>query len=85
MTRRSAVIAAAAAAIFVSGAATHAVASGQDGDNVVKCEGVNSCKGQSACKSAHNSCEGQNSCAGKGWVEMTPDECAKAKAAQSEK
>jgi uncharacterized membrane protein len=84
MTRRSAVIAAAAAAIFVSGAATHAVASDQDGGNKVKCEGVNSCKGESACKTAHSSCKGQNECAGKGWVEMTPDECAKAKAAQSE-
>jgi len=84
MTRRSAVIAAAAAAIFVSGVATHAVASDHEGSEKVKCEGVNSCKGQSECKTAHSSCGGHNECAGKGWVKMTPEECEKAKAAQTQ-
>jgi uncharacterized membrane protein len=81
MTRRSAVIAAAAAALFVSGAATQAMADHHEGSEKVKCEGVNGCKGQSECATDHSSCNGHNDCAGKGWVKMTPDECEKAKAA----
>lgn len=84
MTKRSTVLAAAAAALFVSGVATHAVAADQnEGGDKVKCDGVNGCKGQSECKTAQSSCNGKNECAGKGWVEMTADECAKAKAAQA--
>jgi uncharacterized membrane protein len=85
MTKRSAVLAAAAAAIFVSGGATESVAAHHEGGEKVKCEGVNSCKGQSECKTDHSSCNGHNECAGKGWVEMSAEECDKAKAAQSEK
>jgi uncharacterized membrane protein len=84
MNKRSALIAAAAAGIFVSGAATHAVADQHEGAEMVKCQGVNACKGQSDCKTAHSACNGHNECKGKGWVEMTADECAKAKAAQDE-
>jgi hypothetical protein len=85
MTKRSAVLAAAAAAIFVSGAATQAVADSHEGGEKVKCEGVNSCKGQSGCKTAHSECSGQNECAGKGWVEMSAEECDEAKAAKAAK
>jgi len=87
MTKRSAVLAAAAAAIFVSGAATQATdanAAHHEADEKVKCEGVNSCKGQSECNTDHSKCHGLNECAGKGWVKMTPEECEKAKAAQAE-
>jgi uncharacterized membrane protein len=84
MTKRSAVLAAAAAAIFVSGVATQAVASSHEGGDKVHCDGVNSCKGQSECKTAHSACNGQNECAGKGWVEMSAEECEAAKAEKAE-
>jgi hypothetical protein len=85
MTKRSAVLAAAAAAIFVSGVGTQAVASSHEGGDKVHCDGVNSCKGQSECKTAHSACNGQNECAGKGWVEMSAEECEAAKAAKADK
>ena len=84
---RSALVASAAAALFVAGMAgvAHAAEGGAEGK--IKCEGVNSCKGHSDCKSAQNSCKGKNSCAGKGFMMMTPDDCdaAKAKAADEKK
>ncbi|MEE8164580.1 MAG: hypothetical protein V3T64_03340 [Myxococcota bacterium] len=82
MTKRSAVLVAAAAAIFASGAAIQAVAVHQEGCATIKCEGGNSCKGHSECKTDHSACNGQNECAGKGWIELSAEECAKAKAAQ---
>ncbi len=85
MTKRSAVLAAAAAAIFLTGGTTTAAASDKDGGETIHCEGVNGCKGKSACATDHSACNGQNECAGKGWVEMTPDECEAAKAAQANK
>jgi len=85
MTKRSAVLAAAAAAIFVSGPATQSAASSHEDAETVHCEGVNSCKGQSGCKTDHSACNGQNECAGKGWVEMSAEECEAAKAAKAEK
>ena len=85
MTKRSVVLAAAAAAIFVSGSATPSVATHHEGDEKVKCEGVNSCKGQSECGTDHSSCNGHNECAGKGWIEMSPEECEAAKAAKADK
>jgi hypothetical protein len=71
-----AALAAVAAAMFATGAASIAHADAAK----VKCEGVNSCKGHSACKSANNACKGQNSCKGKGFLEMTQAECDAAKA-----
>lgn len=47
---------------------------------MVHCEGVNSCKGTSACKSANNACKGQNSCKGHGFLELSKEDCAAAKA-----
>ena len=81
MTKRSAALAAAAAALFVTGQAGTALAAHHEAGEMVKCEGVNSCKGQSECKTDHSSCNGHNECAGKGWKKMTADECEKAKAA----
>ena len=74
-------IAAAAAALFATAVPTTALAA----DGMVKCSGVNGCKGSSECKTAKSGCNGHNECAGKGWVEMTAEECAKAKAAQPKK
>lgn len=84
MTKRSAVLAAAAAAMFVGGAATSAIAGHHENGESVKCHGVNTCKGQSECNTDHSACHGQNDCAGKGWVTMSAEECAKAKAAQAD-
>jgi hypothetical protein len=81
---RSALVASAAAALFVAGMAGAAYAEQGGAEAKVKCEGVNSCKGHSDCKSAQNSCKGKNGCAGKGFMMMSQSECdaAKAKAAQ---
>jgi hypothetical protein len=69
-----AAVAAAAAALFISGCASMGQPSGAQSAKV-QCFGVNSCKGQSDCKSASNACKGQNSCKGKGFVSMTKSEC----------
>ena len=81
MTRKSFVLASAAAAIFAAGVAAPAFAT-EEGK--VKCEGVNACKGQSACATASGNCAGKNSCKGKGFMMMTPEECAAAKAKMAE-
>jgi hypothetical protein len=83
MKTRSALVASAAAAMFVAGMAGAAQAEESGGEAKIKCEGVNSCKGKSECNTAHNDCKGQNSCSGKGFLMMTQAECdaAKAKAA----
>ena len=83
MTKRSAILVAAAAAIFVSGAATQSMAAHHEGGDMVKCQGGNSCNGQSECKTDHSAWNGHNECAGKGWVEMSADECDAAKAAKA--
>ena len=81
MKTRSAIVASAAAALFVAGLAGAAQAGEQAGSEAkVKCEGVNSCKGHSDCKTAKNSCKGQNGCGGQGFVMMTQAECDAAKA-----
>ena len=87
MKTRSALVASAAAAMFVAGLAGAAHAEESGGDAKIKCEGVNSCKGKSDCNSAHNDCKGQNSCSGKGFLMMSKAECdaAKAKAAEKSK
>jgi len=84
MISRSSLIAAAAAGLFLAGAAGVASADHHEAGAKIKCEGVNSCKGKSDCKTASNSCQGKNSCAGKGFLNMTQAECdaAKAKAAE---
>jgi hypothetical protein len=72
-----AAMAAAAAMLFTSVAATTANAADEA---KVKCEGVNTCKGHSACSTATNACQGQNSCKGKGYLLMSKAECDAAKA-----
>ncbi|MDO9561575.1 MAG: hypothetical protein Q7J60_08150 [Bradyrhizobium sp.] len=75
-SKSGAVIAAAAATLFLAGAtvSTPTYAAGEG-----KCVGANACKGLSACKSAANACKGQNACKGKGFSEMTKEKCAAAK------
>lgn len=84
MDKKSAVLAAAAAAIFLNGGATFASGDGHAKSETVMCEGVNSCKGTSECKTDQSACHGHNECAGKGWISMTAEECEKAKAAMEE-
>ena len=84
MTSRSGMLAAAAASLFVAGAAGFVAAPAQAADKI-KCEGVNSCKSHSDCKTLFSDCKGHNDCAGKGFVMMTPEECEKAKKEMAEK
>ena len=76
MKSKTAILAAAAGALFLA-AAPALADEGKEGK--VKCEGVNSCKGHSDCHSASNECSGKNSCKGKGYKMMTPEECKAAK------
>ena len=67
-------IAAAAVAMALSGAANSATTSLSAGD-VVHSAGINSCKGTSACATAENQCKGQNSCKGHGFLSVKASEC----------
>lgn len=71
---RGLMLAAAAAALFASGASVAAEPTGAT-EAKVHCGGVNSCKGSSDCKTAQNACKGQNSCKGVGFKLMTKAEC----------
>ena len=71
---RGLMLAAAAAALFTSGATFAAQPTGTT-EAKVHCGGVNSCKGTSDCKTAQNACKGQNSCKGVGFKAMTEAEC----------
>lgn len=75
-------LAAAAAALFLAGAAVAPVAHAAEAKG--QCVGANSCKGQGACKTASNACKGQNSCKGHGFLELTKAECAKITGAKFE-
>ena len=77
MTTRTkgALIAGAAAALFLSGADTARAEEKTGGDQVV-CSGINACKGQGSCAGADNACKAQNTCKGHGWVDTkTAKEC----------
>lgn len=73
--KSGAMIAAAAAALAVSGHAGAAPKTSVSAGDMVHCAGINSCKGTSACATAHNACRGQNSCKGLGFLEMNAKEC----------
>lgn len=76
---KGAILAAAAAALFVaSPVAVNAGAHSGGGEATGHCVGANSCKGQSACATANSSCKGQNACKGQGWTETTKAECDEA-------
>ena len=82
MKNRHVALASAAAALFVAGAGADAGAGHHEAGEKVKCEGVNQCGGKSACKTLFSDCAGKNDCHGKGFVMLTPEECAQAKAAK---
>ncbi|MCH8686554.1 BufA2 family periplasmic bufferin-type metallophore [Pedomonas mirosovicensis] len=67
-------LAATAAAVALSGAATVAPAHAE-GAQTVHCYGINACKGQSDCKTAHNDCKGMNDCKGQGFKMLTAAAC----------
>jgi len=73
--RSGTAIAAAAAALVLTGAALAPVAQAEEAKG--QCIGANACKGQGACKTAANACKGQNACKGHGFLLMTKTECAK--------
>lgn len=72
--KSGAFIAAAAAALALSGAANAATSTISAGDKV-HCAGLNSCKGSSDCATAENSCKGQNKCKGQGFLSMKASDC----------
>jgi hypothetical protein len=67
-------VAATAAALFLSGSVMAADSMGTKQEASVHCSGINSCKGTSECKTASNACKGQNSCKGMGWVTSASSE-----------
>ena len=79
--RSGASIAAAAAALILTGAV---VAPAYAAEATGHCVGANACKGKGACKSAANDCKGQNACKGKGFLSMTKAECDKIEGATFE-
>jgi hypothetical protein len=78
-SRSGATLAAAAATLFLAGAAMSTVSTVAYADDMGHCVGANACKGQSACKGGNHACKGLNACKGQGFSEMTKDKCAEAK------
>ena len=75
MSKKSgAALAAAAAALLVSGVAVTPASAGVKGE--IHCLGTNACKGKTGCATASNACKGHNACKGKGWVSMRAESCA---------
>jgi hypothetical protein len=72
--KTGALIAAAAAAMALSGAANAGTTSVSAGD-AVHCAGINSCKGTSDCATAENACKGQNACKGHGFLASKAGAC----------
>jgi uncharacterized membrane protein len=85
VTKRTAILTAAAAALYLAGAGFAASGASAQEAEKIKCEGVNSCKGHSECKGAQNECKGKNECQGKGFLMLTQEECDAAKAAAEPK
>ncbi|HZX28068.1 MAG TPA: hypothetical protein VFF16_13420 [Telluria sp.] len=68
-------IAAAAAALALSGVVSAETNHTLSADDLVHCAGINSCKGTSDCKTAENACKGQNQCKGHGFLQTKAGEC----------
>lgn len=68
-------IAAAAAALALSGTVSAEQTKTMAADDMVHCAGINSCKGTSDCKTAENACKGQNKCKGHGFLVVKASEC----------
>ena len=72
--KSGATLAAAAAALMLSGAPMGSTVQAAE-EAKVQCFGVNSCKGTSECKTAKNECKGKNACKGQGFVSLTKADC----------
>ncbi len=82
ITRKTATLASAAAALALSSAAAFAAdapagSSGRalNSEDTVHCYGVHSCKGNADCATTENACKGQNECKGHGFKAMKAGEC----------
>ena len=75
---KGAVLAAAAAALFIAAPFAANAGAHEEGEATGHCVGANSCKGTSACATANSSCKGQNACKGQGYTETTKAECDEA-------
>ncbi len=82
ITRKSAALASAAAALALSSAAAFAAdaPAGSSGralgsEDTVHCYGVHSCKGNADCATTENACKGLNECKGHGFKAMKAGEC----------
>jgi hypothetical protein len=73
MTIKGAMIAAAVAGLFATGAS--GTASAKKGGEEVVCDGINSCKGQGSCHGANNACAGKNGCKGQGHTKTSKEDC----------
>jgi hypothetical protein len=74
-SKSGAVIAAAAATLFLAGMTISTNAQAADGH----CMGANACKGQSACKGGKSPGPGANACKGMGFAVMSKGDCVAAK------
>ena len=74
-SRSGTTLAAAAATLFLAGAAISTMSSPAHAAQG-QCFGANACKGQSACKSASNSCKGLNACKGLGFKKTSEAQCS---------
>ena len=74
-TKKSALLASAAAGLLVAAATFVAPTAALAED--VECHGVNTCKGTGACGGKGHSCAGQNACKGQGWVKLDKEQCLK--------
>jgi hypothetical protein len=73
-SKSGATLAAAAATLFLAGAAVSTVSDTAYAANG-KCMAANACKGQSACKGGANACKGLNACKGQGFAKMSEAKC----------
>ena len=73
-SRSGATLAAAAATLFLAGAAVSTVSTPADAAQG-KCMAANACTGQSACKTAGSACKGMNACKGNGFAMMSEAQC----------
>jgi hypothetical protein len=73
-SKSGATLAAAAATLFLAGAAVSSVSTTAHAA-MGKCMAGNACKGQSSCKSVSHSCKGLNSCKGTGFSMTSEKAC----------
>jgi uncharacterized membrane protein len=82
ITRKTATLAAAAAAMALSSAVAFAAdapagskGAALNGQDTVHCYGIHECAGNADCATTENACKGQNACKGHGFKAMKAGEC----------